>query len=86
MPPPDDQPRGDPHRLDPADPASWPEILTPDHLAHLLELSRTSVRRKLRDGTLPGRNIGGRWRTSKRRLLEYLEGPDGADAGDADEV
>jgi excisionase family DNA binding protein len=41
------------------------EYLTPEQIADLLQLDTETVYRKLRNGDLPGRKIGGSWRSRK---------------------
>jgi len=54
-------------------PEEYPEILNPHQVAELLDLSVANVLRMLRNGTLPGRKIGKKWRISKRQLIAYVE-------------
>lgn len=49
------------------------EVLTVEEAAELLRFAPYTIREKARDGQIPGRKIGGEWRFSRRRLLEWLE-------------
>jgi len=48
--------------------------MTPDQAAEYLHLHRDTVRRLLRQGTLPGRKVGKQWRIRKHDLDAYLSG------------
>jgi excisionase family DNA binding protein len=61
-----------------------PEVLTPEDAAELLQVDPDLVLELARAGTLPGRELGGKWRFARVALLQWLGagGPDGtADAG-----
>jgi excisionase family DNA binding protein len=63
------------HNLRPAAPAPHePEVLTLEEAAGLLRLGEAAARAAAEAGEIPARRIGGRWRFSRRRLLEWLEG------------
>jgi excisionase family DNA binding protein len=49
------------------------EVLTVEEAAQLLRFAPYTIREKAREGQIPGRKIGGEWRFSRRRLLEWLE-------------
>ena len=49
------------------------EVLTLEEAADLLRLGEAAARAAAEAGEIPGRRIGGRWRFSRRRLLEWLE-------------
>lgn len=49
------------------------EVLTIDEAAAVLKVSPDIVGGLLDDGELPGRQIGGEWRTTKRALISYVD-------------
>jgi len=51
-----------------------PEVGTVEDISEHLHLTRETVRRRLRDGTLVGRKVGRRWYITRRALLGVLEG------------
>ncbi len=62
------------HECRAAEPApAAPEVLTLEETADLLRLGEAAARAAAEAGEIPGRRIGGRWRFSRRRLLEWLE-------------
>ena len=50
------------------------ELLTPEEAAAILKLSTFTIRKLLRNGTLPGIKIGGgkEWRIDRSDLERYL--------------
>lgn len=63
------------------------EILTVDEAAQILNVEPNVVTELLNDGELPGRLVGGQWRTTSRALASFVDGvpltqvcctPDGA--------
>lgn len=50
------------------------EILPLEGLAKALGLSSDDARMLLESGELPGRKIGDRWYTTRKQLVEYIEG------------
>ena len=50
------------------------EILTIEDAAKFLKLSPATVRQFLKNGVIPGRQVGRKWRTTKRGLLNYIDG------------
>lgn len=48
------------------------EVLTADEAARLLKLSKKTVLRLARDGTIPGNKIGRVWRFRRSQLLDIL--------------
>jgi len=58
-------------------PASPPgEVLTLGEAAELLRTSEEGVRKEAEAGRIPGRNIGGEWRFSRRAVLTWLALPE----------
>jgi excisionase family DNA binding protein len=49
------------------------EVLNVEEAAEFLGFAPYTIREKARDGQIPGRKIGGEWRFSRRRLLEWVE-------------
>jgi excisionase family DNA binding protein len=45
------------------------EVMTPDEVAALLQIHVKTVYRLARQGVLPGRQIGRRWRFSRMEIL-----------------
>lgn len=69
------------HEFRPAQRADdLPEVLTLEEAAELLRLGPAAARAAAEAGEIPGRRIGGRWRFSRRRLVEWLEAGDEATA------
>ena len=52
--------------------AILPALLTAEEVGAVLRLHPTTVKLLLRNGELPGRKIGGQWRTLRADLLAYL--------------
>ena len=52
------------------------DVLNVEETAEFLGFAPYTIREKARDGEIPGRKIGGEWRFSRRRLLEWLEEED----------
>jgi excisionase family DNA binding protein len=49
------------------------EHFSPAEVAFFLDVSPETIRRWLRAGIITGRRIGGRWRTNKEDLLDFVE-------------
>src|SRR4051812_47289008 len=61
------------------------DVLTPKDAARILRLNLETVRRLLREGLLPGRNVGLRqWRIRRVDLDEYLSSVPGDGQSDKD--
>lgn len=65
--------RTDSSRSGDTKPDVLPDVLTANQAAELLQLHVETVRQLSRDNRLPHRKIGGSYRFSKRRLLEWLD-------------
>ena len=50
------------------------EVLTIDEAASVLKVAPEVVRNLLLSDEVPGRQIGGEWRTTKRALVSYVDG------------
>ena len=48
-------------------------LLTPDEAGLRLKLSKQTVLRRLRDGTLPGVKVGDTWRVDADKLEAFIE-------------
>jgi len=55
-------------------PAGPEDVLTTEEAAALLRLHPQTVRRLVRQGTLPGRKLGRDLRFSRRQLMAWVEG------------
>lgn len=49
------------------------DVLDAEEVAQILRIHPVTVRLKAAAGQIPGRQIGNRWRFSRRRLTEWLE-------------
>jgi excisionase family DNA binding protein len=49
------------------------DVLDVDAVAVLLLVHPVTVRLKAQAGDIPGRQIGNRWRFSRKRIMEWLE-------------
>jgi excisionase family DNA binding protein len=59
-------------------PAHGPEVLTLELLADLLALDVETTQALAEAGELPGRRLGDEWRFSRRAIIDWLSGADGA--------
>lgn len=50
------------------------EILTIDEAAHYLKVNVDLVGQLLESGEVPGRKVGGEWRTTRRALASFVDG------------
>lgn len=50
------------------------DILTIDQAAEYLQLSRATIYRLIKNGEIPVKRIGERYRFSRRKLLGWIEG------------
>jgi excisionase family DNA binding protein len=57
------------------------EVLDVKEAAAFLGFAPYTIREKARLGEIPGRKTGKEWRFSRRQLLAFLEGFEGADRG-----
>lgn len=56
--------------------SSFPEILTLEQAAEMLQVSLRTMQRLAKDGKLPGRQIGSQWRMDREQLREWVRGHD----------
>jgi excisionase family DNA binding protein len=59
------------HSFHPAEP---PEVLTLEQLAALLQVDVPDAEALLEAGTIPARQVAGRWRVARRAVLDWLSG------------
>jgi excisionase family DNA binding protein len=50
------------------------EVLTIEDAAELMKLAPKTIKKMMKEGTIPGRRIGRQWRTTKRALLDCIDG------------
>jgi excisionase family DNA binding protein len=50
------------------------DVLDVSDLATMLRIHPVTIRLKAASGEIPGRQIGNRWRFSRKRIMEWLEG------------
>ena len=60
----------------PAEDLVCPQTLTAREVADYLRISYTTAARLLERGEIPGRHVGGQWRTHIKDLEHYLHVPD----------
>jgi excisionase family DNA binding protein len=60
----------------PPQPAPLSDVLDVAALAVLLLCHPVTVRLKAQAGEIPGRQIGNRWRFSRKRIMQWLETSD----------
>lgn len=58
--------------LDISDPATWPQFMTVDEVAHVIRLGKRATLGQIRIGEIQARKVGGTYRVSKDWLLKYL--------------
>ncbi len=56
--------------------AHMPEVATIPEVASFLRVSKTTVRKMIKDGELPAKRIRGQWRIMRQALQEYLAAGD----------
>lgn len=49
------------------------EVMTVKEVAEYLRLAESTVYRLVKNGSLPGRKLGGNWRFSRKSLDEWLK-------------
>ncbi len=52
----------------------YPEILTMEQAAELLHVSTRTVQRMVKDGRMPGRQVGSQWRFDREQLRSWVRG------------
>ena len=56
------------------------EVLTIEEAAEFLKMTPKTIRKMLKEGTIPGSRVGKQWRTTRRALLDCIDGL-GSDEG-----
>lgn len=56
----------------------FPEILTLEQAARFLQVSARTIQRMVKDGRLPGRQVGSQWRFDREQLRAWIRGDEGA--------
>jgi len=51
------------------------EMLTPEDIAKILNVSEYTVREKLRDGDIKGKKVRNQWRVKPSDLQDYINSP-----------
>ena len=54
--------------------SKYPEILTLQQAAEMLQISERTIQRMLKKGELPGSQIGGQWRFDREQLMAMVRG------------
>ena len=54
--------------------SKYPEILTLQQAAEMLQISERTIQRMLKAGEIPGAQIGGQWRFDREQLLAMVRG------------
>ncbi len=52
----------------------YPEILTLEQAAQLLQVSTRTIQRLVKTGEIPGRQVGSQWRFDRDRLRQWVRG------------
>lgn len=55
-------------------PSEYPEILTLQQAATMLQLSERTIQRMLKKGEIPGTQVGGQWRFDREQLRALVRG------------
>jgi excisionase family DNA binding protein len=63
-----------------ADMSDYPEILTMEQAADLLQVSVRTLQRMVKTGDVPGRRVGRQWRFDRDQLKEWVRGEASAQA------
>ena len=50
------------------------EVLTIEEAAEFLKMTPKTIRKMLKEGTIPGSRVGKQWRTTRRALLDRIDG------------
>ena len=54
--------------------SGYPEILTIEQAAELLQVSTRTIQRMVADGRMPGRQVGSQWRFDRDQLRAWVRG------------
>jgi excisionase family DNA binding protein len=55
---------------------TYPDILTLTQAASYLQVSERTILRMLKDGKIPGRQVGSQWRFDREQLRDWVRGHD----------
>ncbi len=54
--------------------SAYPDILTLEQAAQFLQVSTRTIQRMVKDGRLPGRQVGSQWRFDREQLRAWVRG------------
>ena len=54
--------------------SAYPEILTLQQAAEMLQISERTIQRMLKAGEIPGSQVGGQWRFDREQLRDMVRG------------
>lgn len=54
--------------------SGYPDLLKVHHIAEITGLSEQTIRRQMKNGSIPSRKVGRQLYCSKRKFIEYIEG------------
>ena len=54
--------------------SDYPEIMTMDQAAEMLQVSTRTVHRMVKQGKMPGQQVGSQWRFEREQLREWVRG------------
>ncbi len=54
--------------------SEYPEVLTLEQAAEMLQVSTRTIQRLAKKGEMPGRRVGGQWRFDREQLRHWLRG------------
>ncbi len=54
--------------------SAYPEILTLQQAAEMLQISERTIQRMLKKGEIPGAQVGGQWRFDREQLRAMVKG------------
>lgn len=54
--------------------SGYPDLLKVYHIAEITGLSEQTIRRQMKNGSIPSRKVGRQLYCSKRKFIEYIEG------------
>lgn len=54
--------------------STYPEILTMQQAAEMLQISERTIQRMLKKGEIPGSQVGGQWRFDREQLRAMVRG------------
>jgi len=54
--------------------SAYPDILTIEQAANLLQVSTRTIQRMVTDGRMPGRQVGSQWRFDREQIRAWVRG------------